>query len=283
MAGLPTTTLECLRAEEKQEYFRMATQCVKKIVQVFDAIKDNVDCNVQYSASGLYIFSLYYDKTVCIVTNIGKSLFSEYTCSDTPVLATYNLNVLAKKMTVLQKFKPEKLVFSNQGADLVIKGESTGKAPSEISVSALSSSVEELDVNSFTYSIYINIPSSDLAQVIESMPLLFLVKMDCENRCLRFIGEEDQSSISLSINFPADVVARIRQVAEMRNFQASFLKSYLQPISKGSKLSSQAVLSFTDGAPLFVRFIIQQSLDLQNCNDTDVTMYFASRYDDEDY
>jgi len=274
--------LDCKQADDTLEYYNLSTQNVKKITQLFGLITDNVECNIKYSPTGMDVFAMYFDKTVCIRMRLGRDMFSDYACSSTPVVSTYNLGVLAKKLSVLNKFKPERFTWKNKGTNLVISAFSTKRPKSEVEIHSLSVGIEELDLSSFKYDILIEVPTQDLYHILESMPLVFQIKVNVTDSCITFSGDEDHSKISMSIPLPAEVNHEVKNHPEVSQYQASFLRTYLSPLIKSAKISNNVVLGFRDGTPLFTRFIIQQSTDHVLQDDTDICMYFASRYTDEE-
>jgi hypothetical protein len=105
--------------------------------------------------------------------------------------------------------------------------------------------------------------------------------MDCAGKQLVFEGKEDQSSIVLRLQIDEDIVREIQKYEDVATYKACFMKSYLQPIVKGAKLCNYAIISFRKDSPLFVRYIINESSDLNPTNNSKVSMYFSSKFDDD--
>ena len=158
---------------------------VKVIAQISDCFKDNVVANLRFCDDGVNIFALYHSKTVCISTHIGRDMFSEFMC-EKEVYVSLNLMILAKKISNLQKFKIQKLTFENQDQDLVLIGQTDNGPPARIRLKALTSDVEELDLD-FEYSISIRFLSVEFAKQIECMPASFTIRMNCEQGELVFL------------------------------------------------------------------------------------------------
>lgn len=279
----------CLKTSKIEEYtgfdpnndaFSMTTQMVKRVGLVFETFKDNVECNIQFGTNGITVFALYYDKTVCICTHLGKDLFSEFSC-EKETLSCVNLNVFAKRLSTLQRFKPQKLTFSNEDQNLIITGYPEKGPSGKVIISSLTSVLEELDPSSFEYDVHIRVLSSDFAKRIDAMPPTFILRMDCDSNHLVFEGVEDLSSIVLRLEIDVEIVKEIEKFNDVANYRASFMKSYLQPIIKGAKLSTYAIISFRRDSPLFVRYIINESSDMNPENNSKISMYFSSKFDDD--
>jgi hypothetical protein len=279
-SNIQTNTVPVSRKfDPKEDGFFMSTQMVKRVCSVFDIFKDNVECNIQFSENGINVFALYYDKTVCICTHLGRDLFSEFSCNK-EVVSCVNLNVFAKKLSTLQLFKPQKITFSNRDHNLIITGYPENAAKGEALINSLSSSLEELDVTNYEYDVNIRVLSSEFAKMINAMPASFTLSMDCAAKQLVFEGKEDQSSILLRLDVDPDIVHEIEKYEDVANYKACFLSTYLQPIVKGSKMCTYAIIAFRRETPLFVRYIINESSDLNPENNSKISMYFASKFDE---
>lgn len=262
--------------------FHLATQMTKRIVEVFELFKDNVECNLKFTASGLDVLALYYDKTVYVSIHFGKSAFSEVRCPS-QVLACFNLSVLSKKLSTLNKFKPRKLQFENTGTDLSITGFPEATAPGTVVIHSLASVIDELDTGSFKYELLIRVASDELAKTLEAMPPIFTISMDHNLSALSFFGEDDLSSIRLSLQLSAPVVQKVAQCTSMSSYKACFLKSNIIPVIRSSKLAAFVSLGLSDGCPLFVCYNITDSCDLNPQSDSKVCLYFAPKSEESHF
>ena len=274
----PTSVREFVTTSDS---FKLTTQMTKKTVDVFDLFKDNVDCNIKISKSGLDMFALFYDKTVYITIRLGKTVFSEVECP-TNVMYCVNLNVFAKKISTLNRFKPRRLVFGNEGTDLMVTGYPDAQAPGKIVINSLASLVEELNTDMFQYDVVVRTSSEDLARVVDAMPSVFNLSVDTDEKALVFNGSDDLSSIFLALRLSDEVVDTIKQNPDMQNYKASFLKTNLTPLIRASKLSLFVFLGLSKKCPLFATYTITESCDLNPNHDSRVHMYFSPKTDETD-
>ena len=266
--------------DPKQDAFKMTTHMVKVISQVSDCFKDNVMANLQFDSEGINIFSLHHARTVCISTHLGRDLFSDFSC-EKEVYTSLNLIVLAKKIANLQKFKIQKLTFENKNEDLVLTGQTDGEPPARIRLKSLTSDVEELDLTEFDYSVPIRLLSSEFAKQIDCMPATFTIRMDSDNGHLVFLGNEDHSVTRLPMRLDTEVVEKIQKFPDVKDYHATFLKANLSAILKGAKLSEYVVVAFSQDSPLFVRYLLNESADLNPDNNSRVSMYFSPKLNED--
>ena len=78
-----------------------------------------------------------------------------------------------------------------------------------------------------------------------------------------------------------DVVAKIQQHADVRDYRATFLKANIGAILKGAKIAEYVIVAFTQDSPLFVRYIINESSDMDPDQNSRVTMWFAPKLNDD--
>lgn len=278
---IKTNELGISRAfDPEQDAFKMTTHMIKIITQVFECSKDNVVANVKFDTTGVTIFALYHSKTVCINTHLGKDLFSKLVC-EREVHTSLNLSVLAKKISNLQKFKIQTLTFESQGDDLVLTGRPETGPQAKIHLKSLSSDVEELDLCDFKYSVPIRLSASEFAKRVECMPATFTIHMDTELGCLVFIGDEDHSTTTLTIELDAQVLEEVKKHPDVRNYRATFVKANISSITKGHRLSEYVVVAMSQDSPLFVRYVVNESSDLCPEHDSKVEMYFSPKLNDD--
>ena len=272
--------IESREFDPKQDAFRMTTHMVKVIASVSECFKDNVMANIKFDMDGIHIFALYHSKTVCISTYLGKDLFTDFLC-EKEVYTSLNLMVFAKKIANLQKFKIQKLTFENKDSDLVLTGQTDGEPPAHVQLKSLSCDVEELDLNDFEYRVPIRLMSAEFAKLIDCMPPTFTIKMDADNGHLVFIGNEDHSITKLPMRLDKEVVEKIRAYPAVENYSATFVKANLGAILKGVKLSEYVIVAFSQDSPLFVRYILNESSDLNPDNNSRVSMYFSPKLNED--
>jgi hypothetical protein len=266
--------------DAKNDSFRMTTHMVKVVTQASDCFKDNVVANLQFDSNGINIFALYHSKTVCITTQFGRDLFSEFSC-EKEVHTSLNLLHLSKKIAILQKFKIQKLTFASLDDDLVLMGDNDNEPAGSIRMKSLTSDVEELDLSDFQYNVPIRLLSSDFSRLIDCMPATFHIKMDIEKGHLVFMGSEDHSVTRLPMKLDFEVLQRIKKYPDVADFQASFNKANLSAIMKGSKLSEFVIVAFSRDSPLFVQYVLNESSDLNPDNNSKVSMYFSPKLSEE--
>lgn len=290
---IPTTNVDTVMvAEQKHDeevVFHGSTQAVKQFVGFFDIMDTSsaVHCNVKYTKTSIQVFALYHYGAVCIVTTIGRNMFSAYSCPSTPLVSTYNLNLLAKQLRTVSKSKPQSLSLSNdyKGVDLVIQAyKKNGTIESTAMITPLSESeqVEELDTTEFAYEIEIQVSCKDLGEKLDAMPPLFEISVNTGNSRIEFKGIEDQCKLTMTIELPDDVNTKIKNYDDIANFRARFVKSYLKPLIKGCKNPMTVSLGLKQKAPLFARFLYQDSTDPTKSDSTEVCMFFASRIEQDD-
>lgn len=268
----------------KKDTFKMTTFMGKLISQITDCIKGDVTAQLKFDQNGINIFSFHHSKTVCFNTRLGRDLFSSFEC-DIEVFASINLKVLAEKMAILQKLK-RTLTFENDDGDLVLTGYIDGQPPAKIKLKPLhTESAEELDLDGYTYNVPVRIRSDEFSKLIDCMPQTFSIRMDCEHGELVFLGNEDHSTTRLPMKLEQDVVDKIKKYPEIKNYNATFAKANLGGILKGAKLSEYVIVAFQDDPdrhlPLFVRYILNESADHNPDNNSQISMYFCPKIEDD--
>lgn len=270
------------RFDARDDGFKMTTTMVKVIVQVAECFKEDISANVQFGPKGITIFALYHGKTVCISTKLGRDLFSDFYCPK-EVNVSLNLVVLAKKLSNLHKCKVQQLTFENDDDNLVLVGQlAENDPPARIMLkSEVASDVDELDLGDIDYAVPIRLVASEFAKQIECMPATFTIHMDAVRGNLVFKGDEDQSTTTLSLRLEQDVLTKIQQHADVRDYRATFLKANIGAILKGAKIAEYVIVAFTQDSPLFVRYIINESSDMDPDQNSRVTMWFAPKLNDD--
>lgn len=264
--------------DAKKDSFYMKTNMVKLITQLADCFKDNVVANIKFDHTGINIFALYHCKTVCVNTHIGTDLFTDIFC-EKDVYIALNLLVLTKKISMLQKFKVPEIIFRNKGGDLFITGERNG-SPANILIKGLVYDPEELDVGDFKYPSPIRIKSHDFSRMIDCMPSDFNISLNIKDKYILFKGDDDCSIIELQIKLDDDVIRRVSQHKEVRDYNASFVKQNLVAIVKGSKLSEYVIVGFNQNAPLYISYTISdENFETKKCSK--VEMYFSPKFCDD--
>lgn len=266
--------------DPKKDAFKMTTHMVKIISQISDCFKDNVMANLQFDSLGINIFSLHHARTVCVSTHLGRDLFSDFNC-EKEVFVSLNLMVFAKKISNLQKFKVQNLTFQNQNEDLVLTGQTDSEPAACIRLKSLTSDVEELDLSDFDYDVPIRLLSAEFSKQIDCMPPTFSIHMDVGCEQLVFSGNEDHSVTTLPMRLDKNIIEKIKKFPDVMNYHATFIKANLSAILKGSKLSEYVVVAFSLDSPLFVRYIINESADLNPDNNSRVSMYFSPKLNDD--
>jgi len=263
-----------------QDAFQMTTHMVKLMSQVTDCFKDNVIANLQFDPGGIHLFSLHHARTVCISTFLGRDLFSTFRC-EREVCTTLNLVVLAKKIAILQKFRIQKLIFANKGDDLVLAGQRDAEAPAEIRLKSLTSEVEELDLSAFKFDVVFRLISADLAKLIDCMPPVFSIEVNIDQGGLVFSGHDDHSVTRLSLRLDKNILLEIARFENVKNYKSTFIKANLSAIGKGAKLSEFAQVGLSSDSPLFVRYVLNESSDLDAKKNSSISMYFSPKLDDD--
>jgi hypothetical protein len=265
-----------LRDFQESDSFHMSTQMTKKIVDVFEVFKENTECNFKISKTGIDVISLFCDKTVYVCIRLGKTIYSELNCP-TNVAYCVNLSILAKRLSMLNRFKPRRFVFGNKGVDLMISGFPDNQAAGRIVINSLSSLVEELDTSIFKYDVTIRTSAEELARVIDAMPATFSLNLDVEEKALVFHGTDELSSTFLTLRVSSEALDSISKSTTVQNYKASFLKNNLMSLVRASKLSSFVVLGLHNKNPLFASYIITESCDLNPQHDSRVCLYFSPK------
>jgi hypothetical protein len=282
-ATIPTTSMtDTVTFESQVDVFWATTHLPKLLSHVFDVFKDNVTANLMFGSTGLSIFALYHCKTVCTITKLGRDIFSDFSCPK-EVLASVNLMVLAKKINTLLKFKANDITFKNDSDDLVLTGRNSQNKCAEIKLRPLDVELEELDVsNCFQYNVSFRVRSAELARYIECMPDSFEIYLDGSIGCLMFVGKEVYSVTKLPLMLDGCILSEINKYPDVKNYRASFTKHNLSFISKGVKLSDYAVVSISNDSPLCIQFVLLESSDLTETNQSTVTMYFSPQEPEDD-
>ena len=271
---LQPTSLRDFQVES--DSFHLSTQMTKKIVDVFDAFKENTECNLKISKTGIDVLALLYDKTVYVSIRLGKSIYSENQCP-TNIAFSVNLNILAKRLSVLNRFKPRRFVFGNKGTDLIITGFPDNQAPGKVVINTLSTTIEELDVSLFKYEVSIRTSSEELARILDAMSPIFQLYVDMEEKALVFHGSDDLSSTVLALRISEEAIQKIQTTPSMQNYKASFLKANLMPLVRASKLSAFVSLGLHNKNPLYASYTITESCDLLTQHDSRVQLYFSPK------
>jgi proliferating cell nuclear antigen PCNA len=282
----PTKTAKVTEVEQMRPFdptndaFKMTTHMLKVISGVADCFKDNVMANFRFDSEGVSIFSMHHARTVCITTHLGMDLFTDFSC-EKEVYTSVNLNVFAKKVEILNKYKIQKLTFENKNEDLVLTGQGDSKPTASVRLKALTSDVEEVDISEFHYDVPFRLQSAEFSKIIDCMPGTFTIRMDVENGHLVFVGNEDHSVTILPMHIDPEVIEKIKQFDDVRNYQATFVKSNISAIGRGCKLSEYVVVAFNQENPLFVRYILNESADLNPDNNSSISMYFSPKLNDD--
>jgi hypothetical protein len=262
--------------------FSATTQMTKRLIDVFDLFKDNVECNLEFSENGLDFRALYSDRTVYISVHFDRTVFSDLNCSgEKKAPFCVNLGTLAKKMGILKKFKPQKLTFERNDNQLVVKGFTEKRAPSKITMNSLVDGVHELNTSSFTYDTLLRISSEELKDTIESMPSIFTIRFDVDNKCLQFDGSDDVSSVSLSVGLSTDAFKEALRFDSVLTYRACFLKSALVYLVRATKLSAFVTLGLKKEQPLYASYVITESCDTKTTNYSVANLYFSPKLEED--
>ena len=265
--------------ETKTNSFYIATQMVRRLVSIFEIMKEEVDCNLKVSNDGLDMFTLYSDKTVAIFVHFDRDIFSEFDVrGEAPVVMCLNLSVLAKKLTVLQKFKPQKISLSICDHKLNLAGYNDEGNCGTVSLDSISTLIDDLDTENFQYQVLIALSSARLQKSLDCMPAIFSIHMDCTNNNIRFEGKEEMSKTTLCIPLGGDVIDEVKKHPSIASYSGVFHKLYLAPLIKSCKLSKYVTIGLHQEAPLFCRITIVDSIGTED--DSSVSMYFAPRFGD---
>lgn len=278
---MQTRPLDTIEYNEDRDGFFLVTEMTKyinTIYSLFDLWKSNVEANVHITTEGMKLFTYYSDKTVVLSATLGIDLFSEYKC-EREITFCVNLAVFAKNISTLQKFKPQKLTFSDADMALKVMGYPENAAPGEVVISSLPDALEELNTDVFNYDVFIRVSAQEFGKYVDSMPAVFSLRMDCDKKCLTFEGKDTQSRICLRLKIDDDIISEILGFPNVVNYKAVFLKSCLTPIVKSTKLSDFAIIAFDSSHPLFVRYNLHESADMKPENNSQVSMYFAPKFD----
>lgn len=244
---------------------------VKRIASIFDAIRDtSADCNLKFTSSGLDLFAFLADKTTAVALTLDQTIFAQYKCT-ADYLVTISLEVFAKKMTTMQRFKVDNLsITSDSSGDLIMKG-IQGMNVNEIAINSLSSTVPEFNMVDIKYKAYFSLSTEILNRYISNMPNTFEICI--KKGGLTFIGKEELARTQLSLKLDDSVIASIDP-----NYHQTFSKQYLQPLLKSCKLFPMVTLGLENDNPLFARFEICQQATVGNSSVVD--LYFSSRLED---
>jgi proliferating cell nuclear antigen PCNA len=267
--------------DAEYDSFCMSTHMVKVVSQVADCIKDNVAANFKFDSEGISIFAFYHSQTVCINVQMGKDFFDEKFSCDKQIFICLNLSTYAKKISMLQKCKVDKISFTNKDEDLMLFGQKEQDPTAEIALKSLNSDIEEIDLSDIDYKITIRLQSSEFSRLIDCMPANFTICFDSINGHLVFQSDEDLSRTKLPLRLEPEVVREIQKHESLKNYKQSFIKANMTYITKGAKLSEHVRVGFSQKQPLFVQYVISESSDLNPSNDSIVNMYFSPKVSDE--
>lgn len=273
--------IETREFDPGNDSFKMTTHMVKIISHVTECFKDNIIANLKFNMNGIDIFGLYHSKTVCISTHLGKDLFTDFSC-EKEVYTSLNLMVFSKKIASLQKFKIQQLTFETKNEDLMLIGHTDGEPPASIKLKSLTTECEELDLNGFSYDVLIRLQSSEFSKQIDCMPSGgFTIHIDTKHGCLVFTGDDDHSTTELKMKLDKEVIDNIKLYPAVTNYRAAFVKANIGAITKGAKLSEFVIVGFSQDAPLFVRYVLNESSNLNPEHNSSVSMYFSPKLNDE--
>lgn len=264
-----------------KDRFHISTHMVKMFSYILDCMKDKVVGMIRFGPGGMNIFALYSSRTVCVSTSIGKELFSTFECSN-DVHMSVDLQVFAKKLNGMQRFKIEKLTFKNFHDELLVTGESENQSPSEIQIRSLIPEFEELDVESVSYKVSICVRTSELIRHIDYMPPLFSISIEDNCSHIVFTGKEIQCTTRSKMYLEPEIQEEVRKYPAVKNYSGTFIKSNLSPIVRGSKLSEHVLISLSDGMPLFVRYMLNEKAGGDRSNESYVSMYFSPRLEEDE-
>jgi len=242
---------------------------IKRIASIFDSIRDDVDFNMKFTPTGMDVFTFLSDKTTAISLTLDQSIFAQYKCTADQLL-TLNLNIFAKKLTVLQKFRCDHITLTSDiTGDLIMRGVQ-GRNNNEISINSLSSTLPEFNMVDIKYKSYFAIKTETLSRYISNMSNVFEMKVSKGG--LTFIGKEELSKTELNFKLDEAVLSSIDV-----NYSQVFSKQYLQPLMKLCKLFPTVTLGLDNDNPLFARFEICQK---PNNASSVIDLYFSSRIED---
>ena len=246
----------------------------------------NNPCNLQFAPNGVRVTTFFASQTVWVDIFFGKDLFNIERCTEI-VTSTLNLQEFVKVLQIHVKMKSKKLVFKDKENSLYIIGipdDKSNQLPSTAFIKCELYAVQNLDTSVYKYKIFLRFDAKAFAKQIECMSTVFSIHIHPSRPFLQFTSVSDLGGRKLSLHIDnPNIMRQIREDPELNNYRASFLRTYLTPIVKGSRICKFITISFLRGEhPLFVQFEFNVSNTLEPDNNSVINMFFCSRVDDDE-
>jgi hypothetical protein len=262
----------------------ISTQMIKRILNILNTFKAEVDCNLEFTQVGIQLFALYSATTACVFIKLRKHLFTEYSVA--PDIKPYcvKFNVIAKKLDSLYKFKPKQLSFISTSPDnLVLEGISDAKQPVKFGLTTQDTLLEKLDVSEFKYDFLLRVCAEDLWHTMEAMTTRVSIRMNCQSRSLIFESKDDNSTAEMSLALDEETSAKCSNSTNIRNYKATFLKANLSQLAKSTKLASHVLLGLHPKYPLYATYSLCDDFNSHGVANSEVCMYFSPVVEDSDW
>ncbi len=259
----------------------VSTQMIKRILNILNTFKADVDCNLEFTPVGVQLFALYSATTAI---KLRKHLFTDYSVLPGTKPYCIKFSVIVKKLDALYKFKPKHLSFISISPDnLTLEGRSDTKKPVKFGLTTQDTLLEKLDVSEFKYDFLLRICAEDLWHTLEAMTTRVSIRMDCPSKSLVFESSDDNGTAEMALALDNETAAKCRTNANIVNYKASFLKSNLSQLAKSTKLATHVLIGLHPDYPLYATYSLYDDFNSDGAANSEVCMYFSPMVEDSDW